>query len=97
MQTLESVCFQRPSNRVFSEALYKKRPRLVFSKTLKKTFLRVTVLRVQCFTCRVISTPCHSLLTSSLSSLLSVLARALERESFDVNARFSSFSFEVKL
>ena len=35
------LCFQRSSNLVFSEDLYKKRTRLVFvfSKTLKKTFL----------------------------------------------------------
>ena len=58
-----------------------------------KSVLRFTFLEVQCFTRHVASSPCHSLPTSLLSSLLPVLAHARTRQKCDDNARFSRVFF----
>lgn len=67
----------------------------VVSKVFKSFLLRVSeVLKSftfleQCFRCPVASSPCHSLVTSLISSLLSVLAHGLTWQSCDANARFT--------
>ena len=48
-----------------------------------KSFLRFTFLRVQWLTCCVASSPCHSLPTSLISSLMPELARARTWKSCD--------------
>jgi hypothetical protein len=63
------------------------------NRAVAALFLRFTFLWVQCLACCVASSPCHSLPTSLLSSLLPELARARTRQSCDANARFSRLFF----
>jgi hypothetical protein len=85
LYALKSVFSEDSSNRVLSED----RKSLVFPASALPS--------VQCFTCRVDCSPCQSLPTSLLSSLVPVLARARTCRAATSTLVSPQFSFEMKL